>query len=114
MCVAERSTFRLLDRISEVKGSFLGDNGYAYRAVAAHLAPAFAPPAWRPVGLLGRVIIACRESAFCRITYLIEWAKTQWPTSVFDAAAKALRWSEIDCQAFETARRFRDDQISFW
>ena len=32
-------------------------------------------------------------------------------SSVFDAAAKALEWVEVDCQSFGTARRYRDDQV---
>ena len=32
-------------------------------------------------------------------------------TSLFDAAANALRWVEVDRRDFGTARRFRDDEI---
>ena len=32
-------------------------------------------------------------------------------TSVFDVAANALRWVEVDRQSFGTARRFHDDEI---
>jgi hypothetical protein len=32
-------------------------------------------------------------------------------SSLFDAAAKALEWTEVDCQTFGTARRYRDDQV---
>jgi hypothetical protein len=32
-------------------------------------------------------------------------------TSVFDAAANALRWVEVDRRDFGTARRFHDDEI---
>ena len=31
--------------------------------------------------------------------------------SLFEAAAKALHWAEVDCQTFGTARRYRDDQV---
>jgi hypothetical protein len=32
-------------------------------------------------------------------------------TSVFEAAAKALEWVEVDRRSFGSARRFRDDQV---
>ena len=31
--------------------------------------------------------------------------------SLFQAAANALRWCEISCQTFGTAKRFRDDEV---
>jgi hypothetical protein len=32
-------------------------------------------------------------------------------SSLFDAAAQALKWVEVDRQSFGTARRFHDDQV---
>ena len=31
--------------------------------------------------------------------------------SLFQAAANALRWCEVECRTFGTARRFRDDEV---
>ena len=47
---------------------------------------------------------------FCCITYPDGMGHTTMAASVFDAAVKALHWSEVECATFGTARRFRDDQ----
>jgi hypothetical protein len=46
---------------------------------------------------------------FC-ITYPDGMGYNTIVSSLFDAAAKALKWVEVDCQSFGTARRFRDHQ----
>ena len=48
---------------------------------------------------------------FCCITYPNGMGYNTIGSSLFDAAAKALEWVEVDCQTFRTARRFRDDQV---
>jgi hypothetical protein len=46
----------------------------------------------------------------CCITYPDGAGYNTMGGSLLDAAAKALEWIEVDCQAVGTARRFRDDQ----
>ena len=48
---------------------------------------------------------------FCCITYPDGTGYNTIGSSLFDAAAKALPWVEMDSQTFGTARRFRDDQV---
>jgi hypothetical protein len=50
-------------------------------------------------------------SAFCCIDYPDRTGFNTTAASLFEAAAKALEWAEIDCRIFGNARRFRDDQI---
>jgi hypothetical protein len=51
------------------------------------------------------------DSVFCCITYPDRTGFTTMGSSLFDAAAKALEWVEVDRQVFGTARRFSDDQV---
>jgi hypothetical protein len=48
---------------------------------------------------------------YCCITYPDGMGYNTIGSSLFDAAAKALKWVEVDCQSFGTARRFLDDQV---
>ena len=63
-----------------------------------------------PLFFLRRVIIPTLESVFCYVKYPDRTVYTTMGTRVFDAAANALRWVEVDRQAFGTARRFHDDE----
>jgi hypothetical protein len=63
------------------------------------------------VKAIPHVIIKAVNSVFCCITYPDRTGFNTIGTSIFDAAAKALRWVEITRREFGTARRFRDDQI---
>jgi hypothetical protein len=48
---------------------------------------------------------------FCSIRYPDRTGFNTEASSLFQAAANALHWCEVDRRAFGTARRFRDDQI---
>jgi hypothetical protein len=48
---------------------------------------------------------------FCCITYPDRTGYNTMAASLFDAAVKALEWSEIHCRSFGTARRYRDDEV---
>jgi len=52
-----------------------------------------------------------REGVFCCITYPDGTGFTTMGSSLFDAAAKALKWVEVSRQSFGTARRFHDDEV---
>ena len=49
------------------------------------------------------------EATFCCITYPDGMGHNTMAKSLFEAAANALRWAEVDCQTFNSARRYRDD-----
>jgi hypothetical protein len=51
------------------------------------------------------------EGAFCCIRYPDRSRYNTTGSSLFDAAAQALKWVEVDRQSFGTARRFHDDQV---
>lgn len=51
------------------------------------------------------------QDAFCCIRYPDGMGHNTMAKSLFEAAAKALHWAEVDCQTFGTARRYRDDQV---
>jgi hypothetical protein len=51
------------------------------------------------------------QDAFCCIRYPDGMGHNTMAKSLFEAAAKALHWAEVDCQRFGTARRYRDDQV---
>jgi hypothetical protein len=49
------------------------------------------------------------QTFFC-IKYPDGMGHNTMAKSLFEAAANALYWSEVDCQTFGSARRYRDDQ----
>jgi hypothetical protein len=49
-------------------------------------------------------------TVFCCVTYPDRTGFNTIAGSLFEAGANALRWAEVDCQIFGSARRFRDDQ----
>ena len=51
------------------------------------------------------------EGTFCCIRYPDRSRYNTTGSSLFDAAAQALKWVEVDRQSFGTARRFHDDQV---
>jgi len=73
--------------------------------------PPVRPPRFFLLPAASRGIISAVESVFCCITYPDRTGFNTMGTSVFDAAANALRWVEVDRQSFGTARRFHDEEI---
>jgi hypothetical protein len=51
------------------------------------------------------------DATFCCITYPDGMGHNTMAKSLFEAAANALHWAEVDCQTFNSARRYRDDQV---
>ena len=51
------------------------------------------------------------DGVFCCIRYPDRSRYNTTGTSLFDAAAKALKWVEVSRQSFGTARRFHDDEV---
>jgi hypothetical protein len=51
------------------------------------------------------------EGAFCSIRYPDRMGNTTTAKSLFEAAANALHWAEVDCPTFGNDRRYRDDQV---
>jgi hypothetical protein len=51
------------------------------------------------------------HGAFCCIRYPNGMGQSTAAKSLFEAAANALHWAEVDCPTFGNGRRYRDDQV---
>jgi hypothetical protein len=48
---------------------------------------------------------------FCVVEHPDQTRYTTSARTLFEAASNVLNWTEVECQLFNTARRFRNDQI---